>query len=139
MTTDKVSIQTFSTKSEPKVIMKLALLQIIGTLVFSLILFFCFDKREALSALCGGAIAALASLFFAGRLFTTKTVATDQDSAAGEILIRFYFSVALKALLTLALMAICILVLKVSMLPFMVAYIVAAVIVNWLFLLYSAR
>lgn len=127
-----------NSKSEPKVILRLALLQAVGTIAFSLVLYFCFDTREALSALFGGLIAALASLFFAGRLFTSKQVAYQQDSAAGEMLVRFYFSVALKALLTLTLMSICIIVLKVSILPFVVAYILAAVIVNWLFLLYRA-
>ena len=128
-----------NSKSEPKVILRLALLQAVGTIAFSLVLYFCFDTREALSALFGGLIAALASLFFAGRLFTSKQVATRQDSAAGEMLVRFYFSVALKALLTLAMMSICIIVLKVSILSFVVAYILAAVIVNWLFLLYRAQ
>ena len=133
-----------SNKSEPKVILKLALLQAICTATFSMVLYFCFDTREAISALLGGLIAALASLFFAGRLFSSKLtskqvrskqVSTDQDLAAGEMLVRFYFSVALKALLTLALMSICIIVLKVSILPFIVSYLLAAVIVNWLFLL----
>lgn len=139
MTNDKLSIQAYSTKSEPKVLLKLVLLQVLATLTFSLVLFYCFDKREALSALFGGSIAAIASLFFAGRLFTSKPAAKDQVSAASEMLIRFYFSVALKALLTLALMAICVIVIKVSMLPFIIAYLLAAVIVNWLFLLYRAH
>ena len=139
MTKDAVHVQPLSSKSEPKVVLKLALLQMVGTVGFSLVLYFCFDTREALSALFGGLIAALASLFFAGRLFKTRSVDTQTDSAASELLIRFYFSVALKALLTLALMAICIIVIKVSMLPFIIAYILAAVIVNWLFLLYRPR
>ena len=72
----------------------------------------------------------LASVFFAGRLFTTK-----QDAAAEEMLVRFYISVALKAVFTLAMMAICVVFLKVSMLPFIIAFMLAAVVVNWLFFL----
>ncbi len=120
----------FESKSKPGAVLKLALLQLVGTAFFSLVMFYCFDTREALSALFGGLIAVLASVFFAGRLFTTK-----QTAAAEEMLVRFYFSVALKVLFTLAMMAICIIVIKVSMLPFIIAYLLAAIIINWLFLL----
>lgn len=117
-------------KSKPGLVVKLAFLQMLGTVVFSLVLYFCYDMREALSGLFGGLIAAAASLFFAGRLFTTK-----HDAPAPEILFRFYVSVAFKVVFTLAMMAICIIVVKVSILPFIIAYLVAAVIINWLFLL----
>jgi len=120
----------FNTKSQPSVLIKLALLQIFGTLIFSLALYYCFDKREALSALLGGLIASVATLYSAGRLFTTK-----HDGQAEEILLRFYLSVALKVLFTLLMMAICIIVIKVSLLPFIIAYLLAAVVINLLFLL----
>ncbi|MFT6045152.1 MAG: F0F1-type ATP synthase assembly protein I, partial [Arenicella sp.] len=58
-------------KSKPGLVVKLALLQTFGTVIFSLVLYYCFDTREAISGLFGGLIAAAASLFFAGRLFTT--------------------------------------------------------------------
>lgn len=117
-------------KSKPGLVVKLALLQMLGTVVFSLVLYYCFDTREALSALFGGLIAVGASLFFAGRLFATK-----HDAQAQEILFRFYFSVAFKVIFTLAMMAICIVVMKVSILPFIISYLIAALLVNWLFLL----
>lgn len=117
-------------KTDAKVGLKLALMQLFGVIVFSAVLYYCFDKREALSALFGGLIAVLATLFFARRVFATK-----QEVQAGEMLGRFYVSVALKALFTLMMMAICIVVIKVSMLPFIIAYIIAAVVINWLFLL----
>ena len=120
----------FETQSKPGAVLKLALLQFTATACFSLVLFYCFDAREAISALLGGLISVLASVFFAGRLFTTK-----QDAAAEEMLVRFYISVALKAVFTLAMMAICVVFLKVSMLPFIIAFILAAVVVNWLFFL----
>ena len=117
-------------KPKPKVVFKLALLQLFGTVVFSLALYYCFDKREALSALFGGLVAVLANLFFATRLFASK-----RDLQAGEVLVRFYLSEALKVAFTLMMMSIFIIVIKVSMLPFIIAYLIAAVIVNWLFLL----
>lgn len=120
----------FNTKSQPSVLIKLALLQAVGTVVFSLVLYYCFDAREALSALLGGLIACMATLYSAARLFSSK-----QDAEAQEILFRFYVSVALKVLFTLLMMAICIIVLKVSLLSFIIAYLLAAVVTNLLFLL----
>ena len=111
-------------------IVKLALLQAVGTVVLSGVVYYCFDAREALSALFGGLIAALTSLYMAGRLFTSK-----DNRPAEEMLARFYASIVLKALLTIVMMAICIIVMKVSVLPFIVAYFVAAGIINWFFLL----
>ena len=55
------------------------------------------------------------------------------------MLARFYASVVLKIVFTLAMMVICITVLKVSLLPFIIAYLIAAVIVNWLMLLVPAK
>ena len=76
----------------------------------------------------------IGSLYSAGRLFTTK-----QGASASERLARFYASVVLKIIFTLAMMVICITVLKVSLLPFIIAYLIAAVIVNWLMLLVPAK
>jgi len=121
-------------KTQPGVLLKLALLQTVSTAVFSIALFYCFDAREALSALFGGAIAIIGSLYSAGRLFTTK-----QDAIAAEILVRFYVSVILKIIFTLAMMAICLIVIKVSVLPFIIAYLLAAMVVNLLMLLVPAR
>ena len=118
------------TKSQPSAVLRLAFLQMLGTIVFSLVLYYCFDMREALSGLFGGLIAALASAFFAGRLFATK-----QDVQAEEMLVRFYISVMLKVIFTLAMMAISIIVIEVSILPFIIAYLLAAVVINWLALL----
>lgn len=117
-------------KNKPSVVLKLALLQFIGTFFLSLVLYYCFDIREALSAFIGGSIAAVANFLFAMRLLTTR-----HDMQAEEMLVRFYFSVALKVLFTLAMMAIFIIKFKVSMLPFIIAYLVAAVLINLLYLL----
>jgi len=111
-------------------IVRLALLQFVGTVIFSGVLYYCFDAKYALSALFGGLIAALTSLYMAGRLFTSKS-----DCPPEEMLGRFYASIVLKAVLTLIMMAICIVILKVVMLPFIIAYFITAGIINWLFLL----
>ena len=121
-------------KTQPSVLLTLALLQLFGTVVFSIAMLVCFDAREALSALFGGAIAIIGSLYSASRLFSTK-----KNAVAVEMLIRFYVSVVLKFIFTLAMMAICLIVLKVSLLPFIIAYLISAVVINWLVLLVPSK
>ena len=128
------NVQIKKSKTEPKVIVNLALLQLITAVVTAIFVYFLFDAREALSALFGGLVAAFASFFLAGRLFMTKS-----DIRPGEMLARFYLSVALKALFTLSMMVIFIVVMKVSILSFIFTYLLVALIVNWLFLFISAR
>jgi len=129
----------FESQTKPGAMLKLASLQAIGTVVFSLGLYYCFDTREALSALFGGLIATVMSLFMAGRLFASYRISTLRDVPPGEALIRFYISAVLKILFTLAMMGICIIVIGVSILPFIIAYLIAAVIVNILFVLFDAK
>jgi len=117
-------------KTQPGVLLKLALFQAFGTAIFSLAMLVCFDRFEAVSALFGGVIAIIGSVYSAGRLFTTK-----QEAVAAEILVRFYVSVVLKIIFTLVMMAICLIIIKVSVLPFIIAYLLAAVVVNLLMLL----
>lgn len=117
-------------KTRPGDLLRLALLQLTGSVVFSLALYYCFDLREALSAFFGGVIAVLASGFSAWQLYRG-----GQNLQAEEMLARFYVSVVLKVIFSLAMMAIFIIVIKVSVLPFILAYLLAAVVVNWLALL----
>ena len=121
-------------KKQPGLLVNLALLQAVATVVFSIAIFVCYDLREGLSAAFGGLIAVFGSLYSAWRLFTTK-----QDASATEMLARFYASIVLKVIFTLAMLVICITVVKVSLLPFIIAYLIAAVIVNWLALLVPAQ
>lgn len=113
------------TETEPRVLLKLALMQLAGTLLFSLVLWFVFDAREGLSAFFGGFIAVFGSLYSAGRLFTSK-----QNTEAVDSLRRFYASIVIKIVFTLVMVAICVIVIKVSFLPFIIAYLIAAVVVN---------
>ena len=117
-------------KARPRVLLRLALLQLTGSVVFSLALYFCFDLREALSAFFGGLIAVFASAFSAWQLYRG-----GQNLQAEEMLARFYISVVLKVICSLAMMAAFIIVIKVSVLPFVVAYLFTALVVNWLALL----
>lgn len=111
-------------------IVKLALLQAVASLVFSAVMYYCYDSRVAISALLGGLIASVSSFYMAGRLFTSK-----DDHEPEEMLARFYASFVLKTVFTIVMMGICIIVMKVSVLPFIIAYFIAGSIVNWLFLL----
>ncbi len=119
--------------------LKLALLQLTSTIAFSVVMYFCYGVGQSLSAFYGGLIAALMSAFMATRMFTTHRLATIHDMPAAERLARFYVSVILKVLFTLMMMAIFIVVIKVSVLPFIIAYLIAAVIVNLLMLLVPSR
>ncbi len=122
------------TKTQPSVLLKLSVLQGISTLAFALGVYYFTDAREALSAAFGGVIAVIGSLYSAGRLFTAK-----HDAAATEILIRFYISVMLKIAFTLLMMGICLIVIKASVLPFIISYLIAAVIMNLLVLLVPSK
>jgi ATP synthase protein I len=128
--TNRTTTNRTTTKAKPSVVFKLALLQFLVTLLVSVSVLLVYNQHQALSALYGGLIAAIANLFFAGRLFVTQA-----DLQATQILRRFYRSVSMKALFTLTMFAICIIAIKVSILPFIIAYFAAAVIVNWFFLL----
>lgn len=131
--------QEFEKHTSPTALLKLALLQAVGTLFFCLGLYYCFDTREALSGLFGGLTATTMNFFMAARLFAAHRVANIRQVPAGEALVRFYISVVLKILFTLAVMVFFIIVIKVSILPFIVAYLLIAVIVNLLYLYIEAR
>ena len=128
--TDKSAPHRKLVKAKPSVVLKLAVLQLLTTLLLSCLVWLVFSQHEAQSAMLGGSIAAIANLFFAGRLFVTQV-----DLPAKQILQRFYRSVSMKVLFTLTMFAICIIAIMVSILPFIIAYFVAAMIINWLFLL----
>lgn len=127
----------FNKSSNAGAMLKLALLQAAATLVFSGAMYYCYGTGEALSALFGGMTAAIMSVYMASRLFTTHRLASVRDMSATERLSRFYASAILKVLFTLLIMGILIAVIKVSMLPFIIAYLIAAVAINLVFLLYA--
>ena len=122
--------------NRPSDLLKLSFLQALFTIVFALVLYFCFDARQAISGLLGGLIASLMTLFMAGRSFAAVRISTMREVPAGESLVRFYFSVILKIIFTLVMMAICLIIVEVAVLPFIIAYLISAVIINWMSLLW---
>ena len=122
--------------NRPSDLLKLSFLQALFTIVFALVLYFCFDARQAISGLLGGLIASLMTLFMAGRSFAAVRISTMREVPAGESLVRFYFSVILKIIFTLVMMAICLIIIEVAVLPFIIAYLISAVIINWMSLLW---
>lgn len=127
--------ERFNKSSNAGAMLKLAFLQMLSTVAFSGGVYYCFGVGDALSAMFGGSVAALMSAFMASRMFTTHRLAAVKEMSANERLARFYAAAILKVLFTLVMMGIFIAVIKVSMLPFIIAYLIAAVIVNLCFLL----
>lgn len=129
----------FEKKANASALLKLAFLQAFGSVVFSLGLWYCFDAREALSGLFGGLTATTMSLFMAARLFAVHRLSKLRPVAPGEALVRFYITAILKIIFTLAMMVIFIVVIEVSILPFIISYLIAAVIVNLLYIYLEAK
>jgi F0F1-type ATP synthase assembly protein I len=127
-----------------KALLQLALLQFISTVAFSLTIYVCFTSYEGLSALFGGLVAVLANMYVALKarkpvIIEPSVTESDELAPAVEMLQRFYRFEVTKILLTLTMFAICVVVLKVSVLPFIIAYVIAALIVTWLSLLVVDR
>ncbi|MEO0369790.1 MAG: ATP synthase subunit I [Pseudomonadota bacterium] len=118
---------------------QLAFMQAVCTATFSATLYFCFTAYEAVSAILGGGTAVVANLLLAVK--TRADIANisapdrDEDAVAKELLYRFYRFEVFKVVFTLTIFAICIVVMKVSILAFIIAYLLAALIVTWLSLL----
>lgn len=118
--------------SNAKIVVRLSCWQAIFTILFAFGMFVFVGKHEAVSALMGGFICSLANLFFAGRLFSSQS-----EQPPKQMLRRFYRSEALKIVFTLTMFIIAMSIAKVALLPFIVSYLLAALIVNWLFLLWA--
>lgn len=127
--------ERFNKSSNAGEMLKLALLQMLSTVAFSVGIYYCFDLGDALSAMFGGAIPALMSAFMATRMFTTHRLAKAREMSGNERLARFYAAAVLKVVFTLMMIGIMIVFIKVSMPPFIIAYVISAVIVNLCFLL----
>jgi ATP synthase protein I len=108
------------------------LIQIIITLVITAACFF-VSLKAAYSAVIGGGISIIATLYFANRVFSVKV-----GTPATKIANRFYTGEAVKLVLTALLFAISILWLNVSFLPLFLTY-MATLLAFWLVLLFSLR
>ncbi len=130
-------LDRFNQRSNAGSMLILALLQMISTVAFSGVMYYGYGIGASLSAFFGGSIAALMSAFMAARMYTTHRIAAVRIMTANERLARFYATALLKVLFTLLMMGILIAVIKVSMLPFIIAYLISAVLVNWCYLLFA--
>ncbi|RBP53783.1 ATP synthase subunit I [Arenicella xantha] len=127
---DQLKRRVVESKSRPDLIAKLALAQLAATLVVSLLFWAFVDTPSSISALFGGLVVALANFYMAARM---RVKSNTQE--ASQMLARFYASVILKVLFTLAMMVIFIIFIKVSIAPFIITYLLVAVAINMLFLL----
>jgi F0F1-type ATP synthase assembly protein I len=120
--------------------LRLALLQLVCTVGFSLGMYVCFTFYQGLSALLGGLVAVIANFYVALKTrkplqVAPQVVDIDDLATATEMLQRFYRFEVTKIVLTLTMFAIGVFVIQVSVLPFIIAYLLAALIVTWLSLL----
>lgn len=109
-----------------QVIRTIACVQLLVTLVATLLAFGFGDARAAYSALVGGGISTLATLCFAAQVFSARI-----GSSAAKIARAFLVGEIGKILLTVVLLSIAFLWLEVSPLPLLLAY-MAALMAYWL-------
>ena len=101
-------------------------IQLLVTLLAIVLAFGFGDARAAYSALVGGGISTLVTLYFASQVFSARVGAT-----AATIARAFLVGEVVKILLTVALLSIALLWLEVSPLPLLLAY-MAALMAYWL-------
>ncbi len=107
---------------------KIACAQILVTLLAALLAFGFSDARAMYSALVGGGISTLVTLYFATQVFSARI-----GASAAIIARAFVVGEVGKILLTVALLSIALLWLEVSPLPLLLAY-MAALMAYWLVL-----
>ena len=116
-----------------RAVVKLSFWQLAAAAMLAIGFGFAMNRAAGLAALLGGLISALANLFFAGRLLTSGHV--SEQSTPEAKLHRFYRSETMKIIFTLSMFVICLVIVKVPVLPFIIAYLVCAWAINWVFLL----
>ena len=109
-----------------QVTQKIIGIQLLVTLLIAMISLVLSDFRAAYSAVIGGGISAIVTLYFASRVFSAR-----MGSPAAKIARAFYIGEVVKLLLTILLLSIALLWLHVSPLPLLLAY-MAALLAYWL-------
>jgi ATP synthase protein I len=104
----------------------IACVQLLVTLLATLLAFGFGDAQAAYSALVGGGISTLVTVYFAAQVFSVRI-----GSSAAKIARAFLVGEVVKILLTVALLSIAFLWLEVSPLPLLLAY-MAALMAYWL-------
>lgn len=128
---------TTQTKNKT-VLLGLLVWQLVATILGALISYFWFGQFTAVSFLLGGFACVFANLFAFASFLLKRNTNADEPSNAKLMVFRFYMRETMKIVFTLLIFAICILLLKVDILAFIIAYLISAVLINWLYLLSSS-
>jgi len=105
---------------------KIIAIQLLVTLLIAMISLLLSDVHAAYSAVVGGGISTIVTLYFASKVFSARI-----GSPAAKIARAFYIGEVVKLLLTILLLSIALLWLHVSPLPLLLAY-MAALLAYWL-------
>ena len=105
---------------------KIIVIQLLVTLLIAAFSLIFSDLRAACSAMIGGGISAVVTLYFASRVFSASI-----GSPAAKVARAFYVGEVGKLLLTIALLSAALLCLPVAPLPLLLAY-MAALMAYWL-------
>ena len=105
---------------------KIIAIQLLVTLLIAMISLLLSDVHAAYSAVVGGGISTIVTLYFASKVFSARI-----GSPAAKIARAFYIGEVVKLLLTILLFSIALLWLHVSPLPLLLAY-MAALLAYWL-------
>lgn len=110
---------------------RIVLIQLLITFLAAAVCFIVFNWRAAYSAVIGGGISIIATLYFAQRVFSLQP-----GVAAAKIARRFYIGEAIKLMLTAALFVAAIKLSDVSFPPLFLTY-AATLLAYWLVLLFT--
>jgi ATP synthase protein I len=105
---------------------KISAIQVVVTLLIAAVFFALDSLHSAYSALVGGGISALVTLYFASKVFSVRI-----GSPAAKVARAFYVGEVVKLLLTVVLLSSALLWFDVSPLPLLLAY-MAALMAYWL-------
>jgi ATP synthase protein I len=105
---------------------KITLVQLLVTLVIAAAALVFGNLHAAYSAVVGGGISTLVTLYFASKVFSVRV-----GSSAAQVARAFYVGEVVKILLTIALLSAALLWFEVSPLPLLLAY-MAALMAHWL-------
>ena len=105
---------------------KIIIIQLLVTLLVAIVSFAFNSLQAAYSALVGGGISIVATLYFASKVFAVRI-----GAPAAKIARAFYVGEVVKMLLTVVLLSIALLWFDVSPLPLLLAY-MAALMAYWL-------
>lgn len=111
-----------------QVTQKIIGIQLLVTLLIAMVSLALSDFRAAYSAVIGGGISAIVTLYFASRVFSARI-----GSPAAKIARAFYIGEVGKLLLTIILLSAALFWLPISPLPLLLAY-MAALMAYWLVL-----